>query len=337
MKLLIVGGTRFLGRHLVDVARARGHAVTLFNRGRSAPPPAGVESLVGDRAGDLAALQSGTWDAAIDTCGYLPRDVARVAAALRPRVGALAFVSTVSVYASSARPNDEDSPLAPLDDPDTTVVDGRSYGPLKAACETEVRRRFGGDALVLRPGLIVGPHDPTQRFSYWPARLGRAADGDTVLAPGHAAAPVQFIDARDLAAFTLDALERGHRGVFNAVSPPGRWTFGELLDACAAAAGVSVRFAWVDVAALEALGLAPWSDLPLALPDDDEHRGFMQTDTTRAQAAGLALRPLEATVADTLAWHRSLPAAQQAFDRAGLTPLREAAALAALGLAPHGA
>lgn len=330
MRLLVIGGTRFLGRHLVDAALAAGHAVTVFNRGRSGVPPAGVEARTGDRRASLAALEGGTWDAVVDTCGYLPAEVAAMADALAGRVGSYAFVSSVSVYAGHAAPNDEAAPRGTIDDPATEVVDGRSYGPLKALCEDALCARLPAQALVLRPGLIVGPHDPTQRFTYWPARLARARDGETVLAPGAPSAPIQCIDARDLAAFTLRALADGRRGAFNLTSPPGQWTMADLLQACADAAGVRPRWVWAAMDRLAALGLQPWTDLPLALPDDAEHAGFMRVPVQRALDAGLALRPLAQTVADTLAWWHALPAAQQAFERAGLAPAREAEALAAL-------
>jgi 2'-hydroxyisoflavone reductase len=328
MRLLVVGGTRFLGRHLVDAALARGDAVTLFNRGLSGPVPDGIEHRAGDRRGDLSALATGEWDCVVDTCGYLPREVAALASRLRGRVGRLLFVSSVSVYASTAHGNAEDDALAALDDAerDTEVVDGRTYGPLKAACELALRQALGEAATVVRPGLIVGPHDPTQRFTYWPARLARARDGDAVLAPGRPDAPVQLIDARDLAAFLLRLLDDRRAGTFNAVGEPT--TMQAVLQACADAAGVRPDWRWIDMATLQARGLQPWSDLPLALPEDAAHAGFMRTDTRRARAVGLATRPLATTVADTLAWWRALPAAAQAVDRAGLTPEREAQALA---------
>ena len=340
MKLLMIGGTRFVGRHIVEAALARGDSVTLFNRGRTGAAPPGVEFRQGDRNGDLAALAEGRWDAVVDTCGYLPAEVAHMAQMLRGRVGCYLFISSVSVYASTSTPSREESPLGTIADPDTTTVDGRTYGPLKALCEAQVERGFPGAALVLRPGLIVGPHDPTQRYTYWPARLARAAEGDTVLAPGTPNAPVQWIDVRDLAAFALRCIHSGARGHFNVVSEGGRFTFGELLAACAAcgaSAGVKVRFEWCDIAALQAQGVEPWSDLPLAVPADDEHRAFMLTDASRAIGAGLASRPLARTVADTLAWYRGLPPEQQVFDKAGLTPEREAAVLAALGALAPGA
>ncbi len=337
MKLLVIGGTRFVGRHIVEAALARGDSVTLFNRGRTAAAPPGVEFRQGDRNADLGVLAEGRWDAVVDTCGYVPAEITRMAQVLRGRVGCYLFISSVSVYASTSTPSREDSELATTDDPDTTTVDARTYGPLKVLCEAQVERGLPGAALVLRPGLIVGPHDPTQRFTYWPARLARAAEGDTVLAPGTPNAPVQWIDARDLAAFALRCIDSGARGPFNVVSEAGRFTFGELLAACAAAAGVNARLQWCDIAALQAQGVEPWGDLPLAVPDDDEHRAFMLTDVGKAIAAGLTIRPLAQTVADTLAWYHGLPPEQQVFDNAGLLPEREAAALAALAALVPGA
>lgn len=326
MRILVIGGTRFVGRHLVDAALARGDSVTLFNRGQSGAPPAGVERRTGDRRADLSALATGTWDAVVDTCGYIPREVASMADALSGRVGRYLFVSSVSVYAQTARGNVEGDPLAVLDDPATEVVDGATYGGLKALCEQAATRAFGDAATLVRPGLIVGPHDPTQRFTYWPARLGRARDGEPVLAPGRPDAPVQVIDARDLAGFMLGLLDRDAGGPFNAIGEPV--TMDDVLQACADAAGVRPDWRWVDVATLQARGLQPWSDLPLALPDDAEHAGFMRTDVRRAFANGLRTRPLADTVRDTLAWWRGLPPPAQVFDRAGLTPEREVAALA---------
>ncbi|GCL66016.1 SDR family oxidoreductase [Pseudaquabacterium pictum] len=338
MRLLVIGGTRFLGRHLVEAALARGDSVTLFNRGRSvAQPPAGVDWLQGDRAGDLAALASGPgWDAAIDTCGYLPADTGRLARALAGRVGRLAFISSVSAYASMARPNAEDAPLGTIDDPDTTTIDGRTYGPLKALCEAAVQQAFGLQrCLLVRPGLIVGPHDPTGRFTWWPARLARAAaDGQPVLAPGMPDRPLQVIDARDLAAWLLQALDHGAAGAFNAVSPPGAITWGGLLQACAAAARVLPDLRWVPDDQLLAHGVGPWMELPLWIPasgpDAADSAAFMAVPSGRAQAAGLRCRSIGETVADTLAWWQALPAAQQVFAATGLAPEREAAVLAGM-------
>ena len=268
----------------------------------------------------------------VQTCALpiLPRDVARMAECLQGRVGRYVFISSVSVYADFSRPNDESSDLARIDDVDTEVVDGRTYGALKALCEEAVTSRFGDRALLIRPGLIVGPHDPTQRFTYWPARVARAESGETVLVPGTAGAPVQFIDARDVAAFVLRASDGDLKGPFNLISAPGALTMGAVLDACASAAGSQPRWRWASAQEIEGCGLKPWIELPLWLQPAGDHAAFVLTDTRAAQAAGLAIRPLAQTVADTLAWYRSQPADQQAFSKAGLSAEREAAALNAL-------
>ena len=332
-----MGGTRFVGRHLVDAALSRGDRVTLFNRGQSAAPqvpvPAGLTLLRGDRQGDMSGLAEGQWDAVIDTCAYLPADADRMARQLAHRVGRYALISSVSAYASAALPNPEDAALGQIDDCDTTVVDGRTYGPLKALCEAAVVKHMGAArSLLIRPGLVVGPFDPTQRFTWWPARLARAAaDGLPVMAPGDAQRPVQFIDARDLAAFVLQALDAGASGAFNAVAPPGFTTMGKLLQTCADAAGVATQLQWMADADLLAQGVRPWQDLPLWLPADVEHAAFMAVPTDRALALGLTVRPLADTVADTLAWWRSLPAEAQDFKLAGLPAEREASLLMASG------
>ncbi len=328
MKWLVIGGSQFVGRHLVEAAAARGDQVTVFNRGQTATVwPEGVQVCQGDRKVDLSALVEGTWDTVVDTCGYLPRDVARMAECLQGRVGRYVFISSVSVYADFSRPNDESNDLARIDDVDTEVVDGRTYGALKALCEEAVTSRFGDRALLIRPGLIVGPHDPTQRFTYWPARVARAARGETVLVPGMADDGVQFIDARDVAAFVLQASGGDLKGPFNLISAPGALTMGAVLDACASAAGTQPRWQWASAKEIERCGLNAWVDLPLWLHPAGDHAAFALTDTQAACAAGLTIRPLAHTVADTLAWHRSLAADQQVFSKAGLSAEREAAAL----------
>jgi 2'-hydroxyisoflavone reductase len=334
MKLLVIGGSLFVGRHLVEAALARGDQVTVFNRGRTAASwPPGVQLCIGDRKSDLSALATGTWDAVVDTCGYLPRDVARMAECLHGRVGRYVFFSSISVYADFTRPNDEHSVLGRIDDADTEVVDGRTYGPLKALCEAAVTARFGeAHSLLIRPGLIVGPHDPTQRFTYWPARVARAVDGQPLLAPGTAADLVQFIDVRDVVDFVLRTIGAGRSGPFNVTSSPRALTMGAVLEACATAAGTQPRWRWLSAEQIDRCGLQPWTELPIWLPSIGEHAAFALADTRAAQAAGLATRPLAQTVADTLAWYRSLPAAQQAFSKAGLSPEREAQALEYQGL-----
>lgn len=325
MKLLILGGTQFVGRHIVEAARAAGHDLTLFNRGQTAADLfPDLEVRRGNRRKDLSALAEGQWDAVIDSCGYLPGEVERSAVLLHGRVGRYVFISSVSAYASFAQGNDEQSPLGMLADPATELVDGSSYGPLKAACEARVQAVFADRALVIRPGLVVGPHDPTQRFTYWPARIGTAGDEEPVLVPGPPEDGLQFVDARDLAAFVLRATERELGGAFNVLNAPKQYTRADLLAACAAVAGVAPQWFWADSPALLALGVKPWTDLPLWLPPEGDFAAFMQTANGAALAAGLQLRPLADTVADTLRWWRGLPAEQQGFVKAGISRDREA-------------
>ncbi len=311
MKLLVLGGTRFLGRHFVDAALAAGHEVTTFTRGRD-PPPWGdaVTRLVGDRDPDaapgLAALDVGEWDGVVDTSGYLPRHVRAAATMLEERVAHYLFVSSISVYAAASRADqDEDAVLASLADPKSEDIPA-NYGALKAACEREVRAVFGERATIVRPGLIVGPHDPTDRFSYWVARfmcpqlLGDR--GAAAVVPAPPPRPIQFIDARDLANWMLDLALARVPGVFNACTPPRAWTIGALVDALVSR-GSEVVPTWVGEAALVAGGVEPWTELPLWIPQSDSAMaGFMEFACARAQAHGLCFRPLEATLDDTAAW-----------------------------------
>ena len=303
MKLLVLGGTRFLGRHLVEAALARGHRPTLFNRGRTAPELfAAVERLGGDRDGDLAALRGRSWDAVVDTCGYLPRVVRRSAQALRDSAGQYLFVSSISVYADpSAAGQDEQAPRAQLREPACEDIPTH-YGALKAACEDEVLAGFGERAIVVRPGLIVGPFDPTGRFTYWVQRVAR---GGTVLAPPSADYPVQFIDARDLAAWMLDLLEQRRSGAFNASGPAAALTFGAFLHECRRALGSRASFVWPAAEFLERQGVAPWTDLPLYAGEDA--RGLNQVSIARALGAGLRLRAPGETCADTARWAAGTP------------------------------
>lgn len=331
MRLLVIGGTHFLGRHLVDAALAAGDDVTLFHRGQTNPElfAGQVARISGDRDGGLGALAGGEWDAVVDTCGYVPRVVAASARALADRCGHYTFVSTESVYGDVGEPGlDESAPVAVLDDPATEVVDGDTYGGLKALCEEAAEAAMPGRVLNVRPGLIVGPWDPSDRFTYWPRRI--AAGGD-VLLPGGPGRPVQFIDGRDLAAWMLSAAHRGLTGVMNACGPAAQTGMAELFDACARVSGSDARPVWTDEAALIDAGVEPWSELPLwvgegANPTD---AGFMQISSARAIAAGLAFRPIDDIVRDTLAWDREHPEVRSA---AALTPEREADLLAALAV-----
>ncbi len=302
MRLLVLGGTVFLGRAVVEAALADGHEITIFTRGRTNPElfPE-VEKLLGDRDGALGPLADGAWDAVIDTSGFVPR-IVRQSAELLHGARRYVFVSSVSVYADFRTPPDETSAVAELADPASEEV-MRDYGALKAACEQVVEEIYGVDrAVIVRPGLIVGPHDPTGRFTYWPRRI---AEGGRVLAPGRPDAPVQVIDVRDLGEWLVTLADRGPSGVFNAVGPAEPLTFGGLLDACRAATGSDAAPVWVDDEPLLAAGVEPWTELPLWLPSGDDS-GMAQTSHARAIAAGLRFRPLEETILATLEWDASV-------------------------------
>jgi 2'-hydroxyisoflavone reductase len=320
VKLLVLGGTKFLGRHAVDAALAAGHDVTTFTRGQTNPElHPEIEHLHGDRDGSLDALAGRTWDGVVDTSGYVPRVVRESAELLRDAVGRYVFVSSISAYGDFSSPITEETPLAELDDPDTEEI-MESYGALKAACERVVEGVYGSRSARVRAGLIVGPFDPTDRFTYWPRRI---AAGGTVLAPGEPSAPVQFVDARDLAAWLVQLALEGPGGVFNATGPAEALTFGGLLERMRAATGSDAEIAWTDDRLVLDAGVQPWTELPLWLPDDG-YAGMARADISRAVDAGLAFRPLEQTVVDTLAWDRTQPG-----DRPTLTPEREREILAA--------
>jgi 2'-hydroxyisoflavone reductase len=301
MKLLVLGGTKFLGRHVVEAALARGDEITIFTRGQTNPDlfPE-VERLRGDRDGDLGALEGRSWDAVIDPSCYVPRIARLSGELLRDAVDRYVFVSTVSVYGDFSKPIDESTPLAELKDPDTEEV-MENYGELKAACERVLDEIYGDRVTHVRAGLIVGPHDPTDRFTYWPRRLDEGGD---VLAPGNPDAPVQFIDARDLAAFMLRLAERGPGGPLNSTGPAQTLTMREALERMKGDATLH----WVDDQTLLDKGVGPWMELPLWMPGE-EWAGLMEVDISRALAAGLKFRPLEETARDTLAW--SLEAGEQ--------------------------
>jgi 2'-hydroxyisoflavone reductase len=315
VRLLLLGGPRFLGRAVTDAALAAGHEVTFFNRGRTnADLYPEVERLVGDRAGDLRPLRGRTWDAVIDTCGYLPAHVRASAEALADS-GLYCFVSSISVYAHFRQVNDENGPIADLGDLPSDEVTDDSYGPLKAMCEDEVRRIFGNRALVVRPGLIVGPHDPTGRFTYWPHRIAR---GGEVLAPSPQDAPTQIIDVRDLGAWIVELCARGVHGTFNATHPGVSWV--ELLDACRAVASNNAHITWVDPEFLVEHEVGPWMELPLWLTHPDAEFAD-RVEVGRALADGLSFRPLEETVRGALEQ-------AETTEVAGLRPEREAELLA---------
>ena len=292
MRLLVLGGTKFLGRAIVDSALAGGHETTIFTRGQTNPDlfPE-VEHLVGDRTGDLSALEGRRWDAVVDTSGYVPHVVRRSAELLSPAAEHYTFVSSISVYPDYSQPVHEESPLAELAEGqpvDELASDYSNYGALKALCEREAVEAFAGRALSVRAGLIVGPHDPTGRFTYWPHRLAR---GGEVLAPGPPDRPVQFVDVRDLAAWIVDASEQRLTGAFNATSEP--YAFADVV------AGADVT--WVDDDFLLERDVGEWMELPLWIASTPGQERFHEADTTKAHGAGLRHRPLAETIDATLA------------------------------------
>jgi 2'-hydroxyisoflavone reductase len=325
MRLLVIGGTRFVGRGVVQFALDAGHEITLFNRGQTDPGAyPETEHLVGDRDGGLDVLRDRTWDAVIDTCGYVPRVVKASAELLSGSVGHYTFVSSLSVYADDRTPGqDESAPLLRLEDPTVEEVTGESYGGLKVLCEQAVDEAFPGRALIVRCGLIVGPEDYSDRMPYW---VRRVAEGGEVLAPGPRDYPVQVIDARDLGAWMVSCAEAGTVGTYNATGPVVPHTLEALFDTCRAASGSDARFTWVSPEFVAEQGVEGWTDLPLWLPLP-EFGGVMTSDVRRAAAAGLRQRSLEETVRDTLAWDRERPHDEPM--KAGLTREREAELLAA--------
>ncbi|MBK9208887.1 MAG: NAD-dependent epimerase/dehydratase family protein [Anaerolineales bacterium] len=320
MKILIIGGTRFVGRHLVNAARARGHEVTLFNRGQSNPNLFGqVEKIRGDRERDLDQL-TGTWDAVIDTCGYFPRIVRMSAEALRDKVERYVFISSISVYSDFSKIGiNESDPVGKIEDESVEDVGGGAYGPLKALCEKTVQDVFGIDSLIIRPGLIVGPHDPTDRFTYWPVRVARGGD---VLAPEKTETPIQIVDVRDLSDFIIELIQQNVSGVFNATGPDHELTLGALLDTCKLVSASDAKFKWASVEFLEKNKVAAWSDMPVWVPDNREDAGFARVDISKAVNAGLKFTPLEQTARDTIQWASERPENHEW--KAGLSAEREA-------------
>ena len=328
MKLLVLGGTKFLGRATVEGALARGHEVTLFNRGETNPELfAEAEKLRGDRDGDLAALEGRSWDAVVDPSGFVPHVVRASAELLADAVGHYVFVSSISVYAEQSGLNTEDSAVGEIGDwpVDELVLGegGGNYGPLKALCEEVVAEVFPGRSSTVRAGLLVGAHDPTGRFTYWPHRVAR---GGEVLAPGPPERKVQFVDVRDVAGWMLDLAERRVAGTFNATHPGRPW--GELLETAREVAGSDASFTWVADAFLAEHDVGEWMELPMWLRDP-EWVGMHMADVSRAIEAGLSFRPLEETVRETLEL-------AEPTGEAGLSPEREAELLSAWAAGARG-
>ena len=327
MKILIIGGTKFLGRHLVDSALAHGHEVTLFNRGKTNPDlfPQ-VETILGDREHDIEKLSSREWDIVIDVAGYLPRIVRLSAIGLERCVSRYVFISSLSVYADFRKIGiDESYPVGKIEGESVEEITGETYGPLKVLCERAVQDVYGERALIIRPGLIVGPHDPTDRFTYWPVRVARGGD---ILAPQKPEATTQVIDVRDLSDFILKLIEENASGTYNATGPDYELTFGELLKVSKQVSGTNANVNWASVEFLNQNKVEAWSDMPAWIPDDEEGVGFSRIDISKAIRAGLKFRPLEETIRDTLEWAQTRPS--DYVWKAGLTAEREAEVLAAL-------
>jgi 2'-hydroxyisoflavone reductase len=327
MNILIIGGTRFLGRHLVEAALARGHKVTLFNRGKSNPnlyPE--LETILGDREHDIGKLTGREWDAVIDVAGYFPRIVRLSAQGLEKSVGRYIFISSLSAYAGFQKVGiDESDPVATMEDDSVEEVTGETYGPLKVLCEKAVQEIYGERALIIRPGLIVGPNDPTDRFTYWPVRVKR---GGEVMTPEKPDVPVQIVDVRDLSEFIIKLIEKHASGIYNATGPDYQLTLGEVLRACNRVSGSDASFQWASVDFLTQNKVGEWIDMPVWVPDNEENAGFSTVDVSKAMDAGLTFRPLEETIRDTIAWAETRPADHEW--RAGLNPDKERTLLALL-------
>ncbi|MFW5692140.1 MAG: NAD-dependent epimerase/dehydratase family protein [Chloroflexota bacterium] len=328
MNILVIGGTQFVGRAIVEAAMARGHQITLFHRGRTNPGIfTDAEHVHGDREHDLHLLQDRRWDAVIDTSGYVPRIVGLSVEKLANAVDHYTFISTVSVYDEAALPPgqgpDEDSPLAQLEDESVEDVTGETYGGLKVLCERTATAILGDKLLTIRPGLIVGPTDHTDRFTYWPVR---AARGGRMLAPPQDA-ETQVIDVRDLGEWAVRMIEAKATGTFNAVGPEQPLNFGHILAASVEAAGArTAEVIHASEAFLLENDIQPWSEFPAWLPGD--RNALMRASNRRAMAAGLTYRPIETTAADILRWY----AAERGIEaplRSGLDPDKEQQVLAA--------
>jgi nucleoside-diphosphate-sugar epimerase len=330
LRILILGGTGLTGPHQVRYALSRGHKITLFNRGKQPHTwPGAVEELIGDRnTADLKALEGREWDVCIDNPTTLPFWVRDAGKVLHGKIKHFIFISTLSVYADNLKPADESAPVLSYPGQDAMAETmesfrakmGELYGPLKALSEKQAEIQFPGMTTVIRPGLIVGPGDESDRFTYWPVRLDRSGE---VLAPGDGSDPVQIIDTRDLAEWTIRMAEERGLGTFNATGPAHPLSMKEMLSGVASAIHADPKLVWVPADFLESEKVEAWSDMPVWVPGHGESAGFARRSIAKALASGLTFRPLTATAADTLAWFKEQPAERQAKLKTGLTPARE--------------
>lgn len=327
LRILILGGTGFIGPHMVKEALRRGHEVELFNRGKTDSELfPDLKLYVGDRKNGLESLEGGEWDAVVDNSGYVPRYVEESARLLAPAISHYLFISTISVYGDFSQPIDEDTAVGTLDDESVEEVTGETYGPLKAMCEQRVVSEVGAArTTILRPTYICGPGDRTDRYSYWPVRTMR---GGEMLWPGTPDDNIQIIDVRDLANFTVDCLEMKINGVYNTVTPKGAFKMGTLLEDCLAVTGADTTPTWVSTEFINSNEVGASGGLPIWEDPNGESSQLLTVDGSRAAAAGLKNRPTRETARDTISWWKTLPADRTASLRAGLSPEREAELLA---------
>jgi 2'-hydroxyisoflavone reductase len=320
-RILILGGTGFVGPAIVNAARANGHVLTMFNRGKTNPhlfPD--VETIIGDRRTDMDRLKGRDWDAVIDTWASLPRGVRTAAELLRDHVGQYLFVSTISVYKLGRDPIDEGSPVLTISDPTIEKVDDNTYGPLKALAEQAAEKAMPGRVTSVRSGVIVGPGDPSDRFIYWPERMTR---GGEMIVPGVPTDRMQFIDVRDLGEWMVGAVEKRTVGTYNIVGPRDP-SLGVILDACKSALASDVRFEWIESAWLDKNDASGWAAFPLAVPHDADDSGFGKVSAARALATGLRYRPTGETAKAALDWWNAQTEERRAKKRPGLSADREA-------------
>lgn len=331
--VLVIGGKQFVGRHIVEAGLAQGHEITLFTRGKTNPDLfADLKHIIGNRRTDIEFLGNTHWDVVIDTCGYVVGDVTASTQWLRDRCDQYVFISSVSAYADFSHPNHESSLLGSIDDSDTTVIDGRTYGPLKAHCEVVVNEAIGQRALIIRPGLVVGPWDHTDRFTYW---VGRALLGGKILAPESPECAIQFIDVRDLSKFVWHCVDKRYSGAFNVVTSPGRDTLGDLINKACEIAKQPSQIEWASPEFLESNNVSAWNDMPLWLgPNDMKDIGnmscFMASSNAKAIEHGLTCASLTNTVDVLMTWLKAEPEARRNTLKSGLNPEREVALLQAL-------